>query len=138
MQAPATSSLSGLDIAGQGPIATLPADSRDAHNIGINVTNLGDQTGSFEVSLDIGTAVNRTTSTAQLVSGQTETVVFQDVAANLTIGTYTVSVSTAEDTASGTLTIEAPVALTFPEQNVTAQSEVVVGNVSSEAAALLW
>jgi hypothetical protein len=137
VQAPVASSLSGLDIAGQGTIATLPVGDRETHNVSVNVTNVGDQTGSFDVSLDIGTAVNRTTSTAQLASGQTETVVFQDVAANLTIGTYAVSVSTADDAASGTLTIEALVGLRFPEQNVTAQSEVAVGNVSSEGATLL-
>jgi hypothetical protein len=88
---------------------------------------VGDQTGSFDVTVDIGDAVGRNTSTAQLASGQTETVVFQDVAANLIIGTYTVSVSTAEDVASGTLTIEASVALTFPEQNVTAQARLWSG-----------
>jgi len=132
-QAPAESSLSDLDIAGQGSNAAVCCGGRSAHNIEINVTNTGDQSGSFDVTLAYGETLSLTTSTGELAGGATETVTFEDVGGNLTAGTYTVTVSTPGDEVTGTLTVEElPVGLEFSEQNVTQNETVAVENVSSD------
>ena len=56
------------------------------------VENVGDQTGSFEVSLNIGGAVSQTKSTSQLTGGTSETVPFTGVTGGLSAGAYSVDV----------------------------------------------
>jgi hypothetical protein len=74
----------------------------------VTVTNVGDQSGSFDVTLEIGTAVTQTQPTSTLASGATKTVTFSAVTGDLSEGTYTVNATTADDTVTGTLTVEQP------------------------------
>jgi hypothetical protein len=110
VEAPAESALSGLDIAGQGTDATLTAG--DQSDISANVTNVGDQAGSFNVTLTIADQLNDIvvdeTQQVNVAGGATETVVFENVTDALAPDEYDVSVSTPDDEVTGNLTVEQP------------------------------
>jgi len=128
--APVESNVSALSIVGQGTEATITAG--DNGNASVVVENAGGQSESFDVTLEIGAAVNRSQTTSELAAGETETAVFESATGELDNGTYTVTVSTADDTVDGTLTVESPTTgLVFSSQNVTESEDVVVGDVSS-------
>jgi hypothetical protein len=106
---PAVSDLSGLDIAGQGTSATLTQGASES--VGVTVTNAGSESASFTVALQVG-GIQQTQSTATLAAGETETVTFTGVTDGLAVGSYDVTVSTANGTAtvSGTLSVSVDVA----------------------------
>ena len=131
--APATPSLSGLDIAGQGANATVTEG--DSRNVSVSVANVGDRTGSFEVALALDSSVVETQSTGELAGGADETLTFGNVTGGLAEGTYAVNVSAGDTVASGLLTIEGRFDLRFPDQNASEQAGAVVRNVSSDGVA---
>jgi len=131
--APATPSLSGLDIAGQGTNATVT--DGDRRNVSVSVTNAGDRAGSFEVDLALGSSVVGTRSTGELAGGADETLTFENVTGMLAEGVYTVNVSAGDSVASGLLTVEEGFDLRFPDQNTSEQTGAVVQNVSSDGVA---
>ena len=100
-----SSSLSGLDIAGQGADATIGTGAEE--NVSVVVENTGSSAASFEVSYEIpaGTIVNGSETTATLSPGQTETVTFENVTSTLDPGTVPVFVSTESDSVSGEVTV---------------------------------
>jgi len=106
VEAPASSSLTALDIVGQATDATLTKGTDG--NVSVVVENVGDQTASFDVTLDIGTAVSQTQPTGSLSSGAAETVTFTGVTGGLSADTYAVTVSTTDDSVSGILSVQAP------------------------------
>jgi len=69
--------LSGLDVAGAGANATVSEGS--TVNVSVVVENVGDSSGSFDLSLSVGTTVEMTASTGELAAGGTETVVCGNV-----------------------------------------------------------
>jgi len=101
---PAESSLSNLDIAGQGGNATITAG--DETDVTVDVENLGDEPGEFSLALSIDGETEATEAMDELDGGESETVTFENVTGGLTDGTYNVTVSTNNDTASGELTVE--------------------------------
>jgi len=103
VESPAESTLMGLDIAGQGANATVSDD--DNETVAVVVENAGDQSESFAVTLDVGD-VQRTETTGTLAGGETETVTFENATGDLAPGEYTVTMSTADDTLTGNLTVE--------------------------------
>lgn len=100
-----TAALSGVDIAGKGAAATIAEGT--ATDVTVEVENVGEAAGASEVTLDIGQEVTTTATTAELEPGQAETITFAEVTGDLAPETYEVTVSTADDTTSGTLTVEA-------------------------------
>jgi hypothetical protein len=119
VEQPATSALSGLDIAGQGANATLTAGANES--VAVNITNTGDQAGSFDVTLEIGTAVTETRATGTLGAGATETVDFQNVTGGLADGTYAVNTTTADDATTGNLTVEQPATSSLSNLDIAGQ-----------------
>lgn len=103
---PAESLLSGLDVAGQGPDATVTEG--DAGGVTVDVTNVGTENDSFDVTLTVDSALTRSESTADLAGGDSETVTFTGVTGGLDPATYDVSLSTDNDTTTGTLTVTDP------------------------------
>ena len=101
--APAESSLSLLSVGGEGPAGTVEAGGG---SVSVLVTNVGEETGSFEVELSVGLDISRTQVTGPLEGGSEQEVTFEDVAGNLDPGLYTLDVSTANDSVSGELTVE--------------------------------
>jgi CubicO group peptidase (beta-lactamase class C family)/PKD repeat protein len=104
VEKPATSSLSNLDIAGQGTDATI-TESTD-EEVSVTVTNVGDQAGSFNATLEIGTAVERNTSTGELSPEGDQILTFENVTGGLTPGDYSINISTADDEIGGNLTVQ--------------------------------
>ncbi len=101
--APAESSLSLLDVGNEGPSGAVEAGSG---SVSVLVTNVGEETGSFEVALSIGLDISRTQVTGPLDGGGEQEVTSEDVAGNLDPGLYTLDVSTENDSVSGELTVE--------------------------------
>lgn len=103
-------SLSSLNIAGQGDDATI--DEGDDEDVTVQVENVGDDAGSFEIELEIGGGtVSRTQTTDVLGPGGTETVTFVGVTSSLDADEdhYEVITSTDDhgfDATIGTLTVE--------------------------------
>ena len=93
-----------LSIAGQGAEATITEGTSEG--LGVEVENVGDAPGSFDVTLAIGDTLGVTENTDELAAGETETVTFPDVTGGLVADGYTVDVSTANDTVTGTLEIQ--------------------------------
>jgi len=100
---PAESSLSELDIAGEGDNATIEAG--DAVNVSVDVKNVGDETGSFEVSLDVGDNITKTKNTTNISANTTGTVTFEDLDTNEPED-YPVNVATEDDEVSGMLEVD--------------------------------
>jgi hypothetical protein len=88
------------DLTPQG--ATVPAG--DSVDISATVTNTGDQQGTQTVTLTVGGVTQ--TQSVTLAAGANATVAFSVDAGALGPGTYTHVVSTADDSASGTLTVQ--------------------------------
>jgi subtilisin family serine protease len=135
VEKPATAALSTLDVAGDGATATVVAG--EAANISVVVENTGEESGSFEVTLAVGSAVERNSTTGKLGGGATERVTFENVTGGLDNGTYGVTVAAPEDTVGGELTVEAAPTLTFPDQNRSKSGAAVVENVASTDEAVL-
>ncbi len=127
--------LSGLDVAGAGANATVSEGS--TVNVSVVVENVGDSSGSFDLSLSVGTAVEMTASTGELAAGGTETVVFGNVTGGLAEGTYPVTVSAADDSVSGEVTLEPLESVSLPDQNVTDATGVSLDGVVSDGVAAL-
>jgi len=103
---PAESLLSGLDVAGQGPDATVTEG--DAGDVTVGVTNVGTEADSFDVTLTVGSTVTRSQSTDTLAGGDSETVTFGSVTGSLGPATYDLGVETDTDSVAGTLTVSNP------------------------------
>jgi Uncharacterized membrane protein, required for N-linked glycosylation len=102
---PPEANLSSLDIAGQGEQATVTVGSDEP--VAVDVENVGEETGSFDVSLSIGENVSTTASTDELDAGENETVTFENVTTDLDQDIYLAEVSSGADTVSGQLLVEA-------------------------------
>ena len=133
---PATPALSGLDIAGAGDNATLLEG--DNATVSVVVENVGDRAGSFDITLALGTARTETQTTGELSAGTLETVTFANVTGNLTEGRYNATVSTAESTVSGAVTVDPTHSLSFTDQNATEQAAATVDAVFSDGQAVLF
>jgi len=84
---PAEPRLSDLDIGGQDNDAVI--ESGEEVDVEVVVENTGQQSGDFNVRLDIGNGlVDKETSTATLDDGETELVVFEEVTGELDPGSY--------------------------------------------------
>ena len=94
--------LSNLDIAGQGPAATVPTDA--ARDVTVDVTNVLNTGQSFDVTLQVGDA-STVETTGPLDPGQAETVTFESVTGDLDTGVYGVSVSALDSQTVGNLTV---------------------------------
>lgn len=114
--------LSGLDIASQGDEATV-VEGENA-SVAVDVTNVGDAPGSFEVLFEVGGATE-TASTGQLDSGATETVTVPNATGALDPGGYPVTAAADTDEVSGNLTVLADAAF---DVAVTATNEPVEGD----------
>lgn len=144
---PAESALTGLDIAGQGSGATLAVgDDRD---IAVGVENVGATNDSFAVTLGVGSAVTRTQSTGTLSKGTRQRVTFAGVTAGLAAGTYDVTVSTANASITGSLTVARPLDSAFAaglkntsvvvrDRTSDWRVERVLGDASGEVRGLSW
>ena len=132
---PAESQITGLEIAGDGNVATVFNVS--GKDVNATVENLGDRSGNFTVDLEIendsGTdVVNENKTTSEIESDGNDTVVFNDVANGLSVGTYGVNVSTEDDEISGSLTVSELGSLNIAEQRVPSYiSTGTEGNVSA-------
>jgi hypothetical protein len=109
VEQPASSSLANLDIAGQGTDATvLPGASP---GVAVTLANDGPDEASFEVSLTVTDGGNTTRITANrtetVAGGRDTTVSFASAVAGLPVDAdpYTVALSTANDTISGSLSV---------------------------------
>jgi parallel beta-helix repeat protein len=120
VDAPATPTLSDLKVAGQGVAATVTEG--DNESVAVNVTNVGDQAGSFDVTLELGTVVTATRTTSTLGAGSTETVTFETVTGGLGAGNYGVTVMTANDTVTGNLTVEQPATPALSDLDIAGQN----------------
>jgi PKD repeat protein len=107
-QPPAESNLTNLDIAEQGDNATVTEG--DVGDVSVDVENVGGQEGDFDVTLTAtdssGTDDVTRTQTVTVGAGNTSTVTFTDPISGLTVDDYNVTLSTADSTTSGTLTVE--------------------------------
>jgi len=103
VQQTATPALSNLQIAAQGTAATITEGENES--VSVTVENVGDRSGSFTVGLDIDGTATDSVTTAELAAGETATVTFDGVTGTLAAGEYSISVSTAEDERTGTLTV---------------------------------
>jgi len=97
---PAEANLSELEIPGDGTITVGEEES-----ISVNVTNVGDESGSFEVDLSVGD-VSENKEIDELGPEETETVTFESVTGSLDPGEYDVTVSSDNATTTGDLTVE--------------------------------
>jgi len=104
IEQPATSELSNLDIAGDGD--TVEIVDGDNESVSVDVENIGDLPGSFDVSLEIGDGdFEQTIESEELDAGDSETITFEDATGELTPGEYDVEVTTEDDDINGTLTV---------------------------------
>ena len=103
---PAESELSNLDIAGQGSEANITAG--DAEDIHVDVENVGVESGSFDVTLELGEERQETATTEQLDGGEIETIRFENATADLEPDEYTITVVTDDDVIVGQLIVEEP------------------------------
>jgi len=89
---PAMLAFSGLDIAGQGPDATVEGDSDGA--VTVTVENVGEQSDSFDVMLS-ASGVSQS-QTVELGGGESQTLAFEGLLSELESGTQS-SLSVAAD-----------------------------------------
>lgn len=109
VDAVAESALSNLDIDSQGDDASITEG--DDEDISVDVENVGDLDGEFDVTLQIidtdeNVAVDETREDVTVDADATETVTFEEVTGDLDSDDYNVEVSTANDQISGSLTVE--------------------------------
>lgn len=106
---PAASELSELDIAGQGTDATITEG--DDETVTVNVTNTRGDTREFDVNLTVD-GEPAATETVSVDAGGTVPVSFDGVTGELVADgdetVYDIAVSTADDTAPGTLAVRDP------------------------------
>lgn len=100
---PAEPDLTSLNIAGQGEQAIIEAGSAD---MSVTVVNAGEAAGRFDLALTVGSSVTETRVTDELDGGEAQQVTFEDVTSVLNPGTYDVTVSAANRTAVGSVTVE--------------------------------
>jgi plastocyanin len=98
--APADLQISALD---PGETTVQPGDAVD---LSATVTNEGDREATQTVELTIADTTE--TRRVTLAGGASETVVFEDVTTGLRPGNYTVTVSTANESTSATLSMSGP------------------------------
>lgn len=103
---PAASSLSDLTVGGED--LPLTVELGEVTDIGVLVENVGEQAGSFDVSLDVGDVVDETESTGEIAGGDSETVTFEHVLGDLEAGEHDIVVSTDDDSTEGLLTLVVP------------------------------
>jgi len=143
-------SLSGLDVAGQGPNATVTADT--AGTVTADVANNGSAQATVTVDLaieaDDGTVVVSESTGVTVDGGVTEAASFDGVTADLDPGEYGVTVTTDSDTLTGSLSVvgaDAPARLRVEPSAVvfgeipagdTATRTVIVENVGGESLSL--
>ena len=101
---PAEPSLSGLDIAGQGPSATV--DAGTAESVSVTVSNAGERAGTFDVNLSVGETVQNTQSTGELGPGESTTLTFEGVTTGFDTGSFDVTAVTRGNSVGGSLTVE--------------------------------
>ena len=100
-QDPANFTLSNLD-----PASATVTEGQEV-DISANVTNVGDLSATQSVDLIVGSYSESTQVT--LAAGETESVTFQNVdTSQIGPGTYSHEIATANDTTSGSLTVQAP------------------------------
>ena len=129
------SSLSGLDIAGQGDDATVTLPT--AEDIGVTVENIGGLPGEFDVTLAVGDAVEETERNIELDAGSTETVTFEGVTDSLGEGEYNVIVSTNDgDSVSGSLTVEQLEGPTFVFSEFSVPDSILKGEQATASATI--
>ena len=128
---PPESELSNLAIAGQGSFAFI-LEGEDA-DVSVDVENIGDETGTFDVELVIGDdpespIVEASKTVENLEGGATETVTFEGVTGDLDALTgpeaapYSVDVTTADDLESGSLFVE-PVPFDLANLDIAGQGD---------------
>jgi hypothetical protein len=102
---PAESSLSNLDIAGEGTEAVLAAGVEK--NVTVAVMNVGEAGGEFDLTLAFAgeNEVVEETATVAVGAGETVSAAFESVTGDLDAGAYNVTVSTAADSLTGSLTV---------------------------------
>ncbi|OYR52925.1 hypothetical protein DJ74_00340, partial [Halorubrum sp. Ea8] len=106
VQTPAEANLTDLDIAGQSDSATIVHG--DDEPVAVNVTNLGEEVSTFDVTLTVGDHTE-TITTGELGLDHTETVTFESATGDLDAGEYDVDVSTADGASvTGHLTVQTP------------------------------
>jgi hypothetical protein len=104
------SKLSNLDIARQDADATI-AEGDDG-DVSVDVENVGDVDGKFDVTLEIPPkgdtepAYEETINDFAVDAGATETATFGSITGGLNMGDYDVVVSTEDDDISGDLTVQ--------------------------------
>jgi copper(I)-binding protein len=98
---PAMLAFSGLNIAGQGPDATVEGDSDGA--VTVTVENVGEQSGSFDVTLSADSVSER--QTVELAGGESQTVTFEGAVAALESGTSALTVAAGDAETSGQVTV---------------------------------
>jgi hypothetical protein len=99
----------GLDIAGEGDSAELNLDETN-QDISVTISNTGgieaNQTIELRVSNSSGDQITESQSSGDIASGDTTGITFSGVViGSLSTGEYDVTVSSADDTATGTLTV---------------------------------
>jgi hypothetical protein len=92
-----------LQVSDIGELTPRPGDAVD---ISATVTNEGDREATQTVELTIRATTE--TQRVTLAGNESETVVFEDVTAGLRPGDYTVTVSTANESTSATLSMSGP------------------------------
>ncbi len=122
---PAEANLTDLSIAGEGAGATLQ-ESTDA-NVSVNITNIGEVTGNFTASLNIGSGEVTRSQDISVEPDNTAQLAFRDVTATLPAGNFDVTVSVANESISGNLTVSSPT----PPASVTITDQVVSNGSSS-------
>lgn len=110
-QAPPVSDFDDLDIAGQGDSATI--DEGDDEDVSVEVTNVGDDAGSFDVTLEIledkgffrEVVEESSRETDELDPDEVETVIFEGVTDELDGAEHDVEISTDAAMIEGDLTV---------------------------------
>jgi len=123
---PAQAELGGLDIDGNGTDANLSVS--DGGSVSVDVTNVGGQAGSFNVTLEVGDK-SREKTTGELGPDGTETVRFDGVLDNLSYGGYNVTVSAGDESVSesGNLVVLADFSVTIENNNPTVGETLSIG-----------
>jgi oligosaccharyl transferase (archaeosortase A-associated) len=102
---PPEANLSNVDIAGQGTEGTVMVGENES--ISADVTNVGEEPGGFDLSLEIDGNTTATTTVEELDPGENTTVTFTNTSTGtLDPGVYPVQVVGDDDSASAELTVE--------------------------------
>lgn len=110
-----TPELTGLDIAGQGDDASI--SEGDNETVAVDLENVGDDPGEFEVELTIDNGEEYTANdTVSLDAGEEQTIEFEDATGDLAVGDYNVTVDAEETTYGLTDTIEGDLSVLVPAE----------------------